>query len=341
MSEKVRVGIVGCGGISRRHLQAFQLLKEKGLANFSITAVCDVDEGRARERAEQAKGFGEHPKVFTDHEKMLSEGIVDAVDICTKHDTHHVIAIAALEAGVHAAVESAWAISVRAAKKMVEASQKAGKICAIISQARFSLPARASKWVLEQGYIGDLQILLHSQNHAAFYPDKIVAGTPWRHKKLQAGGGMVIDVGSYYFDLVRFLCGEVEEVMGLVRTLVPMRVLRNEIGQVIIQVQNEVEDVGFALLKFSNGAVGLFYEDWGGHGEAIGFQGRTSLKGTKGSIRDVEGETVITLDDGTKADAKELFRWHADEELKQRWFPKGITDGFALKLNEVFVYRLL
>ena len=63
--EKVRIGIVGCGGIARAHLDGYRLLRQRGCDCFEITAVCDVVEGRTTEFARDIGGFqGREPRRF-------------------------------------------------------------------------------------------------------------------------------------------------------------------------------------------------------------------------------------------------------------------------------------
>jgi len=167
-----------------------------------------------------------------------------------------------------------------------------------------------------------------------WYPDKIVAGTPWRHNKMIAGAGAVLDLGSHSFDIIRYLCGEVDEVYGVTKVLLPFRTNRNETGEVIQKVPSNVDDVAFAILKFKNGAIGMFGTGWGGHGEATGFQDGFTIQGSKGSLKDASGNPKIALDDGTKIDVQQQFVESVGVEIKERLFTKEITDTFALELFE-------
>jgi len=57
LGQGIRIGIIGCGGISRAHIAGYRKLKEKRLGNFVISSLCDVDENRARNMAELVKQF--------------------------------------------------------------------------------------------------------------------------------------------------------------------------------------------------------------------------------------------------------------------------------------------
>lgn len=336
-SEKVRIAIAGCGGISHAHLRGYQILLENGIDTFRITAACDVEKDRAERVADVAHQFqgGDRPAVYTDFEELVHDKVADAADICSSVSTHHTLALTALENGMHATIEKPFTITVKAGLKVVQTAEKVGKVIAISENARFGQGLRASRWALDQDYIGEQQMMAFGSTGAqGWYPDKIVAGTPWRHDKMIAGAGAVLDLGSHSFDVIRYLCGEVDEVYGVTKVLLPFRVRRDEAGEVVQKVPSSVDDVAFAILKFNSGAIGMFGTGWGGHGEATGFRDGFTIQGSKGSLKNASGNPQIALDDGTKMDVQQNFDESAGAEIKERFFPKGLTDTFALELNE-------
>jgi len=337
MSNKVRIAITGCGGISYAHLNGYKILLENGVDTFQITAACDVEKDRAERVADVVLQFqgGSRPTVYTDFEHLAHDKAADAADICSSVSSHHTLALTALENGMHATVEKPFAITVKAGLKMVKIAEKMNKVIAISENARFAQGVRMSRWALDQDYIGEQQMMVFGSTGAqVWYPDKIVAGTPWRHNKMIAGAGAVLDLGSHSFDIIRYLCGEVDEVYGVTKVLLPFRTNRNETGEVIQKVPSNVDDVAFAILKFKNGAIGMFGTGWGGHGEATGFQDGFTIQGSKGSLKDASGNPKIALDDGTKIDVQQQFVESVGVEIKERLFTKEITDTFALELFE-------
>ena len=118
MAKPLRMGLVGTGGISRRHLPAYQQFPDQ----VQLTAACDIVEDAVAE-------FGKRngiDAVYTDFDKMLREADIDAVDICTAHNAHAPLAVAAAEAGKHAITEKPMAISLDECRQMIEAADKAG-----------------------------------------------------------------------------------------------------------------------------------------------------------------------------------------------------------------------
>jgi predicted dehydrogenase len=208
---------------------------------------------------------------------------------------------------------------------MVEAAEKNNCVLCIGENARYNIGTRATRWVIDQGYIGDMQMYVSGGIGGFWAPNKIVAQTAWRHQKVLGGGGGAIDHGVHQFNVIRYTCGEVEQISALTKTLEPKRYTWDEAGNIIAEVENDVEDVFMALLKFENGAVGQILSAWGGHGESIGIG--LGIYGSKGCIK---GNQLI-LDDGTRRNIVELFNEKTDHSLKDKFFPMGITDGFALE----------
>ena len=85
----VKVGIIGCGGIISKHLEA---LKKR--ADVEIISFCDLVESNA-EKARELYGSAES-KIFSDYRKLLAEPALDAVYVLTPNKTHCEISIAAM-----------------------------------------------------------------------------------------------------------------------------------------------------------------------------------------------------------------------------------------------------
>ena len=149
MSEPMKVGLVGTGGISNRHMNAYLAHPER----VHLTAVCDIIESRAQEYAEKA-GVD---TVYLDYDEMLRDGDIDAVDICTSHDLHAPQAVAAAEAGKHVLVEKAMATTMQGCRDMIDAADHAGVTLMVAQHLRYSPEAPAVKRFIDEGHIGDVQ----------------------------------------------------------------------------------------------------------------------------------------------------------------------------------------
>lgn len=350
----IRLGIVGAARILPAHMRGLKLIRDAGLADVRITAI----SARRLEDATMFRLRGEgppprppasandkdplgaphvyasdlHPEtlpsVHDDWRAMLEADDVDAVLILAPVGLHHEIALDCLAAGKHVLIEKPFTISVQAAHLVVDEAEKRGLIVGVAESLRYVESVRASKWVIEQGTIGDPQMWISGGVGGEWSPDKIVARTAWRHQKLLGGGGGTIDVGVHLFHLIRYLMGPVAEISAYTRQFEPERFETDAFGTVINRVRNEVEDAFFANLRFESGAIGTTFSSWGGHGSASGFGKGSTVYGSAGSL---QGDD-ISLDDGYHGTAGEVFTRGASPELRQGFFPGGVRDPFALEM---------
>ena len=147
--KKIRVGVVGCGGIANgKH---FPAMKEQG--GFEIVAFCDLVE----ERAVKAKmEFGTaDARVYTDYTELIKEDL-DAVYVLTPNIVHAPVTIAALKAGKHVMCEKPMATTYADAKAMVDAAKESGKILTIGYQSRYRSDAQYLKAACVEGELGEI-----------------------------------------------------------------------------------------------------------------------------------------------------------------------------------------
>ena len=98
--DPLAIGLVGCGGMGRRHLRAYAALAGVGPGEFDLAAVCDPRPDAAEQAAELAEELlGTRPQVFTAHEELIASGIVEALDVVTDPAAHHLVAVPALARG--------------------------------------------------------------------------------------------------------------------------------------------------------------------------------------------------------------------------------------------------
>lgn len=226
----LRVGIVGCGAISRNHLEAFAAIDDA-----EVVAVCDVDAARAAETA-AAHGVAAS---FGSLGELLEFG-VDIVSVCTPHPTHEEVVVAAAEAGVHVLCEKPIATDIAAAERMVQACDAAGVRLGVFFQRRFwpaaeRLHAAFNGGALGTPILGQCSVLLHRD--PTYY-----SRDAWRGTWLNDGGGVLMTQAIHYIDLLQWVMGDVAEVTGRVNTF--------KHGEHI-----EVEDSAVATLVFTSGAL--------------------------------------------------------------------------------------
>jgi predicted dehydrogenase len=322
MKRKLKLAIIGCGGMAGAHLNACKELKEKKVEIFDLVATCDPVKERAEQFAKIATEFqgGKKPRVFTDHQELLSKVKIDAALIPSHHRSHHIIGIDCLMSGASVMTEKPFAITIKAARKMIEIAKSAGKVAAVAENYRYDISNRAIKFVIDEGLIGKPQMLF--QGGVGGQLNAQLASTPWRHHKLEAGDGTILDNGVHDSDLFYYFLGEVDEVYGATFRFDDIRYRRDDKGNVTETTYNDCNEGGFAILKFANGACG----QWAGHGEGAGY-GRW-IYGSEGVLKNSD----IIREDGTKVNATTYFEEHASDELKQKLFPLGIMNSVTLEV---------
>ena len=131
MEKVLKIGIIGCGGIANgKHMPALKQVK-----GVEMVAFCDIVEERA---VKAAKDYGTpDAKVYVDYKELLKDESIDVVHVCTPNREHSFITIDALEAGKHVYCEKPMAKNYAEAQKMVETSEKTGRVLNIGYQNRY------------------------------------------------------------------------------------------------------------------------------------------------------------------------------------------------------------
>ncbi|MFW0774455.1 Gfo/Idh/MocA family protein [Paenarthrobacter nitroguajacolicus] len=225
-----RVGIAGCGAISRNHLEAF-----RALDNVRIVGVCDVDPERAKATAE-TWGI---PNAVVSVAELLNLNL-DIVSVCTPHPTHEEVVLQAATAGVNVLCEKPIATKLESAERMVAACDAAGVQLGVLFQRRFWPASQKIRAAIDDGTLGraimaQCSVMLH---RAPDYYNR----DAWRGTWESDGGGVLMSQAVHQIDLLQWYLGDVAEVYGKVNTY--------RHGDYI-----EVEDSATAVITFTSGAM--------------------------------------------------------------------------------------
>lgn len=304
--EPIRLAIVGCGGMGRRHLAGLAELRAVGERSIELVAVCDLNTDNANDLAAEAEALiGFRPLVFNDLEAMVrqTEGL-EAADCTTDSGSHHRVAADLLDLGLHTLVEKPLALTMRGCDAIIAAAERSGKLLSVAENYRRDPINRLARALIDDGAIGDAQFIMET---AVRGRDAIII-TPWRHQKFS--GTITLDSGVHNADILQFYFGEARSAFGQSRLFHPVRRAGQLAGpggfyqkwaaSVPETIEATGEDAIFGLITFANGALGQWTDHHAGHGQP--FQHRMVF-GTAGSFAapvDRTGKPIrLVLDDGT------------------------------------------
>jgi predicted dehydrogenase len=244
-TPKLRVGLIGAGGISHVHVQGWAKLNP----DCAIVAIADPVEANRKRRGDEAKVASDH--LFDDFNKMLKSAKLDAVDICTPNSFHAPAAIAALEAGCHVLCEKPLAATPDDIRKMIAVRDKSKKTLMTAQHMRFENRSRALKAYLDTGVMGDIY---YARSH--FLRRRFIPTPAGFIDKSLSGGGPTIDIGVHILDLTLHLMGQPEPVS--VTGITPLKLgkrtdIRGHWGE-WDRERMSVEDFAAGFVRFSNGA---------------------------------------------------------------------------------------
>jgi predicted dehydrogenase len=303
--DPVRLAIVGCGGMGRRHLAGLAELA-RAEQTIELVAVCDLNERNATDLAGEAETLlGRRPAVFTNLATMLRETDgLEAAACTTDSGSHHTVATDLLDLGLHTLCEKPLALTIRGCNRIIAAAQRSGKVLSVAENFRRDPINRLVRALLDDRAIGDRQFIMET---AVRGRDSLMI-TPWRHQKLT--GTITLDAGVHSADILQYYFGHATSAFGQTRLYEQTRVTRETAGpggfykkwaaNLPETVEATGEDALFGLVTFANGAIGQWVDHYAGHGQPFAHR---MVFGTRGSIAapgDRNGRPVrLVLDDGT------------------------------------------
>ena len=190
----LRAAVVGTGAISQ--IMHVPILVER--PDVQVAVVADADVHKARTVAQR---FGV-PEAVSPDEALVREDL-DAVVLCTPNHLHEEQAIAALEAGKHVFVERPLALTAAGTARVVEAARKSGTSLVVGLPHRFRPEASTLRSFVASGEMGTLHAV-----RGIWLTRRVPVNRPtWRHRKEEAGGGALMDLGVPTLDLCLWLVG--------------------------------------------------------------------------------------------------------------------------------------
>lgn len=298
--------LIGCGRIATNHIKAAVNNK------LNIVAVCDiVPENMEKLLAKHGLENDTSIKRYTDYKEMLAENDITLASIATESGSHAEIALYCIDNGVNVIIEKPMAMSIKDAEEIIRRSEEKGVKVSACHQNRFNIAVQEMRQALEKGRFGRLS---HGSIHVRWNRNQdYYTQAPWRGTWAQ-DGGCLMNQCIHGIDLLRWMMGgEVEEVFG---------VTKQQFHDYL-----ECEDIGTAIVKFKNGAVGIIEGTTNVYPQNL--EETLYLFGETGTVK-LGGKSTNNIDVWDFADENEADQKNKGlEEVTSNVYGNGHTSLFA------------
>jgi predicted dehydrogenase len=204
MTDEIRIGLIGCGGIMHRHVQDLEKVPEAHIIALMDTAPAQMTAykqryGRLADAAE-----------YVDWQKMLDEARPDGVVIASPHTVHYDQVMGALDRGMSVLVEKPLVCRIEHAVQVVRKVRQTGLVLGIAYQRHYEGSFRYMRKAVLEGAIGPVQAV------ACYQCQGWRAGTlgKWRQVPDLSGGGQLNDSGSHLVDIMLWMTGLAAETVS-------------------------------------------------------------------------------------------------------------------------------
>ncbi len=230
----MKYALIGCGRIAVNHVKA---VVNNGL---EMVSVCDLVANHIDILFEKT-GYDKPVERYVDYKEMIeNHPEIELVSIATDSGAHAEIALYCIDKGINVIIEKPIAMSLADADEIIMRSNAKGVKVSACHQNRFNVAVQEMRKAMDDGRFGKLShgsIHVRWNRNRAYYEQ-----ATWRGK-WASDGGALMNQCIHGIDLLRWMMGdEVEEIYG---------VTRQQYHDYL-----ECEDVGLAVVKFKNGAIG-------------------------------------------------------------------------------------
>jgi predicted dehydrogenase len=252
MAKKIRIGIIGTGGIAHSHMRSYLQMPD-----VEVVAGADIVPGKAEAFF---KEFGVEAKCFTDHRELLKLDL-DGVSVCTYNSTHAECTVNALNAGLNVLCEKPMSVALAQGVEMARAAKKTGKILTIGFQPRYDPNMIMVKEIAQSGILGHIYYVQTGGGRRRGMP-----GGTFIRKDL-AGVGALADIGCYGLDMAL-------NTIGYRKPVTVSAYASNYFGTNPkyhpTADKFEVDDFTVAFIRFEDGLVMDFRMSWAMHMDTMG-----------------------------------------------------------------------
>lgn len=254
--RKIKMGLIGCGRISGKHIEAF----EKHADNIQFVAACDFDDSKLSKFTETYSVKG-----YRKYEDLLEDKSIDVVVLCTPSGIHPEQTIQAAQTGKHVITEKPMATRWSDGVNMVKACDDARVRLFVVKQNRRNATLQLLKRAIDEKRFGRIHMVhlnVFWTRPQAYYDQARWRGT-W-----ELDGGAFMNQASHYVDLLEWLIGPIADVQAMTGTLA-----RNI----------EVEDTGVMNVRWRNNALGSMAVTMLTYPK--NYEGSITILGEKGTVK--------------------------------------------------------
>jgi len=261
--ERLRYGIIGLGFFGEKHAEVLSDMPGVELAAVST---------RRADRLKEVAGRFNVPKACVDYHELLADPAIDAVSVVTHVDDHRAIAVEALAAGKHVFLEKPMAGTVEDCDAILKAAESARGKLMVGHICRFDPRVSLAKAAVAEGRIGRI-VSMHAARNL---PANIAAGVLDKISPLMGDGIHDLDIMLWLTG-----CG--------VKTVYAQNVRVKDFKN---------PDIGWAMCRFDNGAVGVVETVWClPDNTPFAIDARMEVIGTEGSLHIDCGDAGLTIND--------------------------------------------
>ncbi len=302
----MKYALIGCGRISTNHIKAAVNNK------LEIVGVCDIIP-RKMDEVLAKHGLDSDSTIhhYTDYKEMIKVEEPELISIATESGNHAEIALYCIGARINVIIEKPMAMSIEDADKIIALAEEKHVKVSACHQNRFNVAVQELRKAIESGRFGKIS---HGSIHVRWNRNKgYYDQAPWRGTWAQDGGALMNQC-IHGIDLLRWMMGdEVEEVYGATRQQ--------------FHDYLEAEDVGMAVVKFKNGAIGTIEGTTNVYPKNL--EETLYIFGENGTVK-IGGTSTNNIDvwdfaDETEADSKNKGL----EEVTSNVYGNGHTSLFA------------
>jgi len=283
MAKKLKVGIIGLGGIGTVHADALT-----ATAEAELVALCDIDAPRLQAQGARLGVKG----LFDDYRKLLKSA-AEAVYVCVPNALHAEMAVAALGAGKHVFLEKPTALNARQAAQIAAAARKSRGLIQVGMVWRQAPQAQIVREYVEAGLFGRVHHL-----RAVMIRRRGIPGMGgWFTTKRLSGGGPMIDLGVHWFDLSMWLSGHWKPTAASAKTYAKFgpnmrqyKYVGMWAGPPKFDGTFDVEDYSTGFVRFGDQATLSFEIAWATNAESESF---IDVVGERGGARLYEAKPLV------------------------------------------------